>query len=240
MELQRKRRGVANSVTDNYEHEFKLQSPSLRAEAKPPVGNGSGRVDALWSSIVGIGAALSTGRFFVAVDSGRVRRLGPGFVRSSPAPGPQPMSAVPPAPAAVDGPAPPAPMVSVQPPAVSCEGGYWIASSWRCRQTAPHACNCGGDLDYYYRGADGSTQSLNRDAFHASLAPGSPVCIVVHGSFINWKGLCDDCEPVFRWIPQCGPLTAAHGPLLHVAQFRTHHGRAAFGRRHLGQAGQFQ
>ncbi len=96
-------------------------------------------------------------------------------------------------------------MVSVQPPAVSCEGGYWIASSWRCRQTAPHACNCGGDLDYYYRGADGSTQSLNRDAFHASLAPGSPVCIVVHGSFINWKGLCDDCEPVFRWIRNAAP-----------------------------------
>ena len=31
------------------------------------------------------------------------------------------------------------------------------------------------------------------------------MCIVVHGSFTNWKGLCDDCGPVFRWIRSAAP-----------------------------------
>jgi Alpha/beta hydrolase family len=86
---------------------------------------------------------------------------------------------------------------------VPCDDGYWIASSWRCRQTAPHGCAC-GDLDFYHVGGGGS-QLLNRDAFTASLTPGVPVCIVVHGSFTNWKGLCDDCAPVLRWIRSAAP-----------------------------------
>jgi hypothetical protein len=101
---------------------------------------------------------------------------------------------------------PPAPMGagSALPGASFCSDGYWIASSWKCRQTAPHGCSC-GDLEFYYRGNDGATQLLNREAFHASLAPGTPVLIVVHGSFTNWKWLCQDCGPVYRWIRNAAP-----------------------------------
>jgi len=127
-----------------------------------------------------------------AVDSPTVppapQSPGPGFESLPPVPAP-----------AVSGPAVPAV------PCATCGAeGYWIASSWKCRQTAPHACSC-GDLEYYYRDSSGSTQLLNRDAFHASLAPGTPVCIVVHGSFTNWKGLCEDCGPVFRWLRGAAP-----------------------------------
>jgi hypothetical protein len=94
------------------------------------------------------------------------------------------------------------------PVVVPCEDEYWVASSWRCRQTAPHGCAC-GDLDFYHVGG-GATQLLNRASFAASLAPGVPVCIVVHGSFTNWKGLCDDCAPVMRWIRGAVPGRPLH------------------------------
>jgi hypothetical protein len=94
-------------------------------------------------------------------------------------------------------------------PSIPCEDEYWIANSWRCRQTAPHGCAC-GDLDFYHVGGGTGTQLLNRAAFSASLAPGVPVCIVVHGSFTNWRGLCDDCIPVLRWIRNAAPQRPLH------------------------------
>jgi hypothetical protein len=108
---------------------------------------------------------------------------------------------------------PPTPDLGATPPTatlVPCEDEYWIASSWRCRQTAPHGCAC-GDLDFYHVGGGSGAQLLNRASFAASLTPGVPVCIVVHGSFTNWKGLCDDCAPVLRWI-----RSASCGRPLHV------------------------
>jgi hypothetical protein len=106
----------------------------------------------------------------------------------------------------------PTPDLTGPPPVVSavpCEDEYWIASSWRCRQMAPHGCAC-GDLDFYHVGGGTGTQLLNRAAFAASLTPGVPVCIVVHGSFTNWKSLCDDCAPVFRWIRSGAPQRPLH------------------------------
>jgi hypothetical protein len=106
---------------------------------------------------------------------------------------------------------PPTPdLTGAPPPAVivPCEDEYWIASSWHCRQTAPQGCAC-GDLDFYHVGCSG-TQLLNRASFAASLAPGVPVCVVVHGSFTNWKGLCDDCAPVLRWIHSGAPGRPLH------------------------------
>ncbi len=67
-----------------------------------------------------------------------------------------------------------------------------------------HGCSC-GDLEFYYRTNDGPTQLLNREAFYASLPPGTPVLIVVHGSFTNWRGLCQDCGPVYHWIRNAAP-----------------------------------
>ncbi|HET6328147.1 MAG TPA: hypothetical protein VFG04_25915, partial [Planctomycetaceae bacterium] len=105
----------------------------------------------------------------------------------------------------------PTPDLSIAPQSpvvMPCDDEYWIASSWRCRQTAPHGCAC-GDLDFYHVGGGGS-QLLNRESFAASLTPGVPVCIVVHGSFTNWKGLCDDCAPVLRWIRSGAPGRPLH------------------------------
>ncbi|HEV8000010.1 MAG TPA: hypothetical protein VGP63_09030 [Planctomycetaceae bacterium] len=110
----------------------------------------------------------------------------------------------------IPGPPVPSPMVSAPMGSfVPCEDEFWIASSWRCRQTAPHGCAC-GDLDFYHVGGGTGSQLLNRQSFAASLTPGVPVCIVVHGSFTNWKGLCDDCTPVLRWIRSAAPQRPLH------------------------------
>jgi hypothetical protein len=99
---------------------------------------------------------------------------------------------------------PPSPSIPAAPGPAYVPEGYWIVSSHHCRQSAPHGCSC-GDLEFFYRACDGPTQQLNRDAFNASLPPGTPVCIAVHGSFTNWKGLCDDCGPVYRWLRSAAP-----------------------------------
>jgi hypothetical protein len=111
----------------------------------------------------------------------------------------------------VTGPAVPLPIPST--PATSgpaslatpiCAEEFWVASSRKCRQTEPHGCAC-GDLDFYHVAAGCPTQTFNRDSFYASLAPGVPVCVVVHGSFIQWRGLCDECWPVYHWIRGAAP-----------------------------------
>jgi Alpha/beta hydrolase family len=112
--------------------------------------------------------------------------------------------AVPPPPAPTTVPGTGVPNVAVPPAGLD---GYWIASSWNCRQSAPHACPC-GDLQFYYRSCDGQTQLLNRDAFNASLAPGTPVCFVVHGSFTDWNSMFTDCVPLFSWIRSAAPSRA--------------------------------
>ena len=113
-------------------------------------------------------------------------------------PPPLQFESIPPAPA-------PVPVGPVPCPTCRQPEGYWIVSSWKCRQAAPHGCAC-GDLEFYYRSEGGPTQLLNREAFHASLTPGAPVCFVVHGSFTSWKGLCGDCGPEYRWIRGPAPM----------------------------------
>jgi len=49
---------------------------------------------------------------------------------------------------------------------------------------------------------------LNRVAFNASLAPGTPVCFVVHGSFTDWNSMFTDCVPLFSWIRSAAPSRA--------------------------------
>ena len=114
--------------------------------------------------------------------------------------------AVPPPPAPTSVPSTSVPNVVASPAGLD---GYWIASSWNCRQSAPHACPC-GDLQFSYRSCDGQMQLLNRDAFNASLTPGVPVCFVVHGSFTDWNSIINDCGPLFSWIRNAAPSRAMH------------------------------
>jgi len=105
--------------------------------------------------------------------------------------------------------APPGAAISPPPGVVVGTDNFWLASSRRCRQTNPHGCPC-GDLDFYHFTAGAPPQLVSRDAFYASLAPGVPLCIVAHGSFTNWQGLCDECWPVFRWIRCPAPHRSLH------------------------------
>jgi hypothetical protein len=113
-----------------------------------------------------------------------------------------PYESLPPPPAPTSGPPPYVGMPGGGPsPYVANPGAeeFWIASSWKCRQTGPHGCPC-GDLEFWHSCAGAPPQLSSREACYASLVPGVPVCLVAHGSFTNWRGLCDECWPVYRWI----------------------------------------
>ncbi len=101
---------------------------------------------------------------------------------------------------------------------IQIRSDFWMVSSYRCRQSCTKACVC-GQLDYLY--SDGCQMyPSNQQAFHQSLAPGAPVCIVVHGSFVeadmlsqiltggtikDAETLVEENRPMFHWIRGAAP-----------------------------------
>jgi hypothetical protein len=110
------------------------------------------------------------------------------------------------------------PTPSVATSAVTCRNDFWVASSYRCRQSCSKCCVC-GNLDYIY--ADGcQLHPRDQPSFHNSLQPGSPVCIVVHGSFVeadvlseiltgggmkDSANLIEENMSMYRWIRDVAP-----------------------------------
>jgi hypothetical protein len=80
---------------------------------------------------------------------------------------------------------------------------YCIVSSRRCTQAGRPFCP--GGLDYFHVGSGGHPQPLNEPGFQAWLAPGVPVCIVVHGSFTNWNDAVYGSRRMYEWIRAAAP-----------------------------------
>ncbi|WP_166821870.1 lipase family protein [Thalassoroseus pseudoceratinae] len=85
---------------------------------------------------------------------------------------------------------------------------YWVVSSRRCRQSGQPGCTA-GEFGYVYSGPDGQKQVQDAAAFHASLQPDLPICVVVHGSFMEWAELYEIAPRIQRWIQSGQPLARA-------------------------------
>lgn len=93
-------------------------------------------------------------------------------------------------------------------PSDCCCPDFWIISSRCCPDPKGAAC-CRNCLDYVHRDPDGLLCRKNRELFQAWLRPGVPVCIVVHGSFSNWRDVRVDSHRMYGWIRCAAP----HWPL---------------------------
>lgn len=91
--------------------------------------------------------------------------------------------------------------------------GYWIVSSRRCPQSARTVNGCRTDI-FEVRPA-GQTFLSTRQRMINSLAPGEPVCIVVHGSFMTTAEFVAENPAVKRWL-----ASAAAGRPLHLIFYR--------------------
>ncbi len=92
------------------------------------------------------------------------------------------------------------------------DDGYWIVSSRRAAQHRRDYCRAG--LDVFHSPGDGCLFTTEFGALGASLTPGVPVCVMVHGSFVEWDKACRDARSTYRWLS-----AAAQGRPFHFVYF---------------------
>ncbi len=88
-------------------------------------------------------------------------------------------------------------------PATPVPADYWVVSS---RRTVQHRLHRGQiELDYFAASAEGQLTPADAFTLNASLIPGIPVCIFVHGSFTEWQSTTAENVATNQWIRGCVP-----------------------------------
>ncbi|VAX38460.1 hypothetical protein MNBD_PLANCTO02-249 [hydrothermal vent metagenome] len=79
-----------------------------------------------------------------------------------------------------------------------------IASSRSLPQHATRQCQQ-KSLSFYYTDVNSSFHSINPNSFYQSFQPGVPICIFVHGSYMNWEDIPVDSASVRQWVQAALP-----------------------------------
>lgn len=88
-----------------------------------------------------------------------------------------------------------------------CNPDFWIVSSRACQQGfGRRGVCCSFDFARY----DGRHRWSDQHEFLASLQPGIPVCIVVHGSYVRPVDVVPDSVNMYRWIRAAAPELPLH------------------------------
>ena len=93
--------------------------------------------------------------------------------------------------------------------ATCCAGdGYWIVSARDCDgELGPSQAS---RLRVWRFDADGRGQCSTLPDLYASLSPVTPVCVMMHGSFVNWDSVRHDSQQTNRWLRSASPGTPLH------------------------------
>lgn len=83
---------------------------------------------------------------------------------------------------------------------------YWVISSRKCPQ-AGSPCTADQCTQFYYYGPTGSGGLRNPADFYASLRPDVPVCMMVHGSLIEWEQMLEEGHHTYEWLKAAQPNT---------------------------------
>lgn len=82
--------------------------------------------------------------------------------------------------------------------------GYWFVSTRRCpRKGELRSVVC--PVEYFQVSDAGRLRGADRQSFQRSLQPGVPVCVVVHGSFVDWATIRTDAHQIYHWIRRGEP-----------------------------------
>jgi len=82
---------------------------------------------------------------------------------------------------------------------------YWIVSTRRCSNRMQP---CYFDVMRVTNGIDYRVSNLR--ALLASIPPGEPICIVVHGSFIIWESFVEQSDATDAWLKKAAPGRPLH------------------------------
>tara|TARA_B100000029_G_scaffold393099_1_gene390362 strand:+ start:95 stop:1192 length:1098 start_codon:yes stop_codon:yes gene_type:complete len=108
---------------------------------------------------------------------------------------------------------------------------FWIVSSRGCPLGAK--VTDGVRFDYLRYDVEGQPSWGDEKTFHDSLVAGAPVCVSVHGSFVDWADVATDAHRTTQWLRNAapgrplnvvvfswkssGPFTMSHAPLVFSA-----------------------
>ena len=93
--------------------------------------------------------------------------------------------------------------VSAEKSAKASPVNFWIISSRSC-PLGPKVRE-GAGFDYLRYDQEGTPAWGDETEFHASLLPGAPVCVAVHGSFVDWNKLATDGFQTAKWLRGAAP-----------------------------------
>lgn len=85
---------------------------------------------------------------------------------------------------------------------------YWTVSS-RGLPQEPTSC-ASSQLAYFERAQDGCLQTTTREAMVSQFIPGVPICIFIHGSFVDAESHQLESAYTYNWIRRAAPQLPAH------------------------------
>jgi hypothetical protein len=85
---------------------------------------------------------------------------------------------------------------------------YWIVSTRHCGRPLHECPQCHFSVHHFDQSGRQSVSSI--DELVSQLQPGTPVCIVVHGSFVDWESVCNDSSGTYRWLRRACPGRPVH------------------------------
>jgi len=107
---------------------------------------------------------------------------------------------------------PPAPIATATQPVTAVTptvgNDYWIVSSRRCRECLECRQRCSFDVWQFDCQGRGVARTI--DDLYASLAPGIPVCFMMHGSFVEWESVVSDSQATNAWLRNACPGRPLH------------------------------
>ena len=80
---------------------------------------------------------------------------------------------------------------------------FWVISSRSCPLGTKVVKGAG--FDYLRYDQDGTPSWGDEKQFHASLSKGAPVCVSVHGSFVDWGDVATDGLRTAKWLRDASP-----------------------------------
>lgn len=81
---------------------------------------------------------------------------------------------------------------------------FWIVSCRKCPLQGKQVSK-GTSFEYLSCHETGDVEWGDQESFHKSLIPNAPVCVVVHGSFVNWNGVAIDGMRTWKWLRSVAP-----------------------------------
>ena len=97
-----------------------------------------------------------------------------------------------------------------------CQTDFWVVSTrnverptlwsgWKVggRWAAP--TTDGGGFTVYHFDGTGGCELSNFDSLHSARDPGVPICVMSHGSFVDWNTMCRDSAATNQWLRSARP-----------------------------------